>query len=289
MLMRMKSKLGPASVGLTVVLLAALVMAGCGSSLSGTVTLSGSTTVQPLAQEAADEFTKTNSKVTVTVQGGGSSVGITQVSEGTVNIGMSSRELKDNEKNLGLVDHQIAYDVIVMIVNPDVTITNLTTDQVKGIFTGKITNWNQVGGANETITVVIRDSSSGTREMFDQTALGSTTAAPVKLVPGAIETNSSGVMRQKVASTKGSIGYISNGYLNSSVKPIQFNGVTGNLTNGLNKTYPLARYLHMFTKGAATGAAKSYIDFVLSPDFQNTTVAKQYIPMSKVNPSSTTK
>lgn len=282
--MRRKSKVGITVASLILVLATALVVAGCGGSgLSGTVTLSGSTTLQPIAQEAADQFMKDNTSANVTVQGGGSSVGSTQVSEGTVNVGDSSRELKDEEKNLGLVDHKVAFDVIVLIANPGVSVSNLTTDQVKGIFTGSITNWSQVGGTDGTITVVTRDSASGTREMFDEKALGSTKDKPVSLVSGAIEANSNGVMRQKVASTKGAIGYISYGYLDKSVKPLQFNGVTGNLQTGLDKTYALSRYLHMFTKGEATGLTKAYIDFVLSPDFQNTTVSKEYIPMTKVN------
>jgi len=278
-----KRQVGIAIAGLLLIAVTALALAGCGSSgLSGTATLSGSTTVQPMAQEAADQFTKKNPSANVTVQGGGSSVGITQVSEGTVNIGDSSRELKDEEKNLGLVDHKVAFDVIVLIANPGVNVKSLTGDQVKGIFTGTITNWSQVGGADGTITVVTRDSASGTREMFDEKALGSTKDKPVKLVSGAIEANSNGVMRQKVASTKGAVGYISYGYLDNSVKALQYNGVAGNLQTGLDQTYPLSRYLHMFTKGAATGLTKAYIDFVLSPDFQNTTVSKEYIPMTKV-------
>lgn len=282
--MRRKSKVGITVAGLILVLVIALALAGCGGSgLSGTLTLSGSTTVQPIAQEAADQFMKANPSANMTVQGGGSSVGITQVSEGSVNIGDSSRDLKDEEKNLGLVDHKVAFDVIVLIVNPDMSVNNLTADQVKGIFTGAITNWSQVGGPDGTITVVTRDSASGTREMFDEKALGSTKDNPVKLVAGAIEANSNGIMRQKVASTKGAAGYISYGYLDKSVKPLQFNGVAGNLQTGLDKTYPLSRYLHMFTKGDATGLTKAYIDFVLSPDFQNTTVSKEYIPMTKVN------
>lgn len=282
--MRRKSKVGITVAGLILVLVIALALAGCGGSgLSGTLTLSGSTTVQPIAQEAADQFMKANPSANMTVQGGGSSVGITQVSEGSVNIGDSSRDLKDEEKNLGLVDHKVAFDVIVLIVNPDMSVNNLTADQVKGIFTGAITNWSQVGGPDGTITVVTRDYASGTREMFDEKALGSTKDNPVKLVAGAIEANSNGIMRQKVASTKGAAGYISYGYLDKSVKPLQFNGVAGNLQTGLDKTYPLSRYLHMFTKGDATGLTKAYIDFVLSPDFQNTTVSKEYIPMTKVN------
>jgi phosphate transport system substrate-binding protein len=282
--MQGKWKTGVIGAGLVLLTVTVIVLGGCGGSgVSGTVTLSGSTTVQPIAQEAADLFMKDNPSANVTVQGGGSSVGITQVSEGTVNIGDSSRGLKDEEKNLGLVDHKIAFDVIVLIVNPGVSVDNLTGDQVKGIFTGSITNWSQTGGTDGTITVVTRDSASGTREMFDEKALGSTKDQPVSLVTGAIEANSNGVMRQKIASTRGSIGYISYGYLDKSVKPLQFNGVTGNLQTGLDKTYPLARYLHMFTKGEPTGTTEAYIDFVLSPEFQNDTVTKEYIPMTKVN------
>ncbi|MBN2168324.1 MAG: phosphate ABC transporter substrate-binding protein [Actinobacteria bacterium] len=260
------------------------ILAGCGSSgLSGKVTLSGSTTVQPIAQEAADQFMEDNPGANVTVQGGGSSVGITQVSEGSVDIGDSSRELKDEEKDLGLVDHKVAFDVIVLITNPDVGIENLTADQVTDIFTGAITNWSEVGGQDEPIEVVTRDSASGTREMFDEKALGSTKDKPVELIKGAIEANSNGIMRQNVASTKGAIGYISYGYLDKSVTALDYNGVEASLENSLDKTYPLARYLHMFTKGEATGITSEYIDFVLSPDFQNETVSREYIPMTEVN------
>lgn len=265
-------------------LITVIAAAGCGSTgASGNLSLSGSTTVQPIAQEAADQFMKKNPGANVTVQGGGSSVGITNVSSGISNIGDSSRDLKDDEKTKGLVDHQVAYDIIVAIVNPDVTVKNLTAEQEKNVFLGKVTNWSQVGGANAPITVIIRDEASGTREMFDEKVLGKTSTNPVKPVTGAIEANSNGVLRQKVASTPHSIGYISFGYLDKSVKALQFNGVTGNLNTALDKSYPLSRYLHMFTKGAATGLAKTYIDFVLSPDFQNQTVAKDYVPMTKIS------
>jgi phosphate transport system substrate-binding protein len=265
---------------LLIVIFAAVMAAGCGG-VTGNVTASGSTTVQPIAQAAAEQFMKQNSGANVTVQGGGSSVGVTQVTEGSVNIGNSSRELKPEEEGKGLVDHQIAYDVIVMIVNPSVTVKNLTSAQAKDIFIGKVTNWSQVGGANAPIVVGIRDSASGTREMFDQKILGLTATNPVKPVAGAQESNSNGIMVQKVGSTSNMIGYTSYGYIKSSVKPVQLDGVTGNLANALNNTYPLGRYLHMFTKGKATGATESYINFVLSDDFQTNTVSKEYIPISK--------
>lgn len=281
--MRSKLKAGAALAGLVLLAITTIALAGCGSGgLSGTVTISGSTTVQPVAQEAADQFMEENPGINVTVQGGGSSVGITQVSEGTVDIGDSSRELKDEEQDLGLVDHKVAFDVIVIIINPDVSVDNLTADQAKGIFTGTINNWSQVGGSDLPITVIARDSASGTREMFDEKALGSSKDNPVEIVKGAIEANSSGTMRQNVASTDGAIGYVSFGYLDKSVTAVQLDGVEASLETGLAGSYPLARYLHMFTRGEPAGTAKSYIDYVLSEKFQDGTVSKDYIPMTEV-------
>ena len=278
-----------AAVGVTMAMVAAtlaLVLGGCGGGgVSGTVTASGSTTVQPLAQAASEQFMKENSGATVTIQGGGSSTGITQVSEGSVEIGDSSRELKPEEEGKGLVDNKVAYDIIVMIVNPDVSVTNLTADQAKGIFLGTIKNWSEVGGPNAEIVVVIRDEASGTREMFDEKVLGSTKDKPVKPVSGAQEAGSSGIMRQSVASTPNAIGYVSYGYLDKTVKAVELNSVKPTLANALNKTYPLGRYLHMFTKGEPTGATKSYIDFVLSDTFQTDVVSKEYIPISETDSS----
>lgn len=261
------------------------VLGGCGGGVSGTVTASGSTTVQPLAQAAAEQFMEENSGATVTIQGGGSSTGITQVSEGSVDIGDSSRDLKPEEEGKGLVDNKIAYDIIAMIVNPDVTVDNLTADQAKGIFVGTIKNWSEVGGPNEEIVVVIRDEASGTREMFDEKVLGSKKDAPVKSVSGAQEAGSNGIMRQKVASTPNAIGYVSYGYLDKTVNALELDGVKPTLENALNKTYPLGRYLHMFTRGEPTETTKAYIDFVLSDTFQTDVVSKEYIPIAETDSS----
>jgi phosphate transport system substrate-binding protein len=263
-------------------MLVASMATGCGNNavqgeqVSGTLTLSGSTTVLPIAQEAASEFMDKNPDANVTVQGGGSSVGISNVSEGVVDIGDASRELQGDETGKGLVDHQIAFDVITLISNNDVPVDSLTAEQVKAIFTGATSNWKDVGGPDAPIVVVVRDSSSGTREVFDDKAL-----SKQKVTAGAIETNSNGIMRQTVSSTPKSIGYISLGYMDSSIRKINYNGVEGTLETALAGTYPLARYLHMFTKGEPTGIAKSFIDFVLSRDFQNNVVSKEYIPMTQ--------
>lgn len=261
-------------------------LAGCGSSaggntkdtLSGRVTVSGSTTVLPIASEASTQFMDAHPGVTVDVQGGGSSVGITQVGQSAVDIGTSSRELKPEEQSLGLVSTKIAYDVIAVIVNPGVNVPSLTKDQVKGIFTGTITSWQQVGGSSAPISVVVRDKASGTREMFDQKALDSAS----NIVTSAIECNSNGILRDTVASTQNAIGYVSLGYMTSAVKAVQFNGVNATKANALSGSYPLARYLFMLTKGEAQGVAKAYIDFVTSAKFQNDVVSKEYIPLTQL-------
>ncbi|RJP31642.1 MAG: phosphate ABC transporter substrate-binding protein [Actinobacteria bacterium] len=276
------------AVSLAVALILTFAAVGCGESndqpvepdepkLSGTLDLSGSTTVLPLAQEAADMFMDENPDVTVNVQGGGSSVGISNVAEGVVDIGNASRGLKDEEKGLGLEDHEIALDVIVVIVHGDVPVEDLTADQVFDIFTGKVTNWKDVGGPDQAINVVVRDEASGTREMFDEKALKK--EAPLA---GAIETNSNGIMRQTVSSTPFSIGYISLGYLDSSVKAVKYDGVEGSKETAVDKTYPLSRYLHMFTEGEATGLAEAFIAFVLSDNFQDEVVSEEYIPMTEI-------
>ena len=269
-------------LSLAAAFLLVLAAVGCGngtasgSDLSGSLSLSGSTTVLPIAQEAADMFMEKYPKVTVNVQGGGSSVGISNVAEGIVDVGDSSRELNNDESSKGLVDHKIAYDVIVVITNKNVPVENLSADQVKGIFTGTIKNWQEVGGPDAPITVVVRDSSSGTREMFDEKAL-----QKQKPLSGAIETNSNGIMRQTISSTPNAIGYVSLGYADGSVKLLDYGGVAGNQANALNGSYPLSRYLHMFTKGEPSDLAKAFIDYVLSNDFQNQVVSKEYIPITE--------
>jgi phosphate transport system substrate-binding protein len=270
-------------------LTATVLVAGCGGSssdgtseYSGNVKVSGSTTVLPLAQEAAAGFMDANSDANVDVQGGGSSVGITQVKEGVVNIGTSSRDLKPEENSdNSLVPTKIALDVIAMAVNPNVTVDNLTRQQASDIFTGRITNWKDVGGADASIIVVVRDKASGTREMFDQKVLGTTSDKPVEPVASAIECNANGIMRETVASKPNSIGYLSLGYVNNKLKAVNLDGVVPSLANALNKSYSLSRFLYMVTKGEPGGTVKGYIDYVLSDQFQNDVVATEYIPIKQ--------
>jgi phosphate transport system substrate-binding protein len=274
-----------ASLCLLAALALFLTTAGCGkprtSEFSGRVKASGSTTVLPLSQEAAAEFTDANPAARVDVQGGGSSVGITQLIQGVVDIGNSSRELNPDEAK-GVVDHKIAFDVIALVVNPRMGVSDLSDAQVKAIFTGMIVNWKQVGGPDKEIVVVVRDQASGTREVFDKKALGATSEKPVESVASAIESSSNGVVREIVATTDNAIGYISLGYVNRRLKATEFNGVAPTVGNASTGKYPMARYLHMFTKGEPKGAVKGYIDFVESDKFQNEVVSEEYIKIRDV-------
>ena len=256
--------------------------AGALGRYSGRVRVSGSTTLLPLIQEASIEFMDANPRTKVDVQGGGSSTGITQLKSGIVNIANSSRELKGDETGWGLVDHRIAFDIIAIIVNPDVPVRNLTSNRVKAVFTGKVRNWKALGGPDEEIVVVVRDQASGTREMFDEKALGSTRDHPVESEPSAIECSSNGVVRETVANTRNSIGYLSYGFINRYVRALKVDDVPPDVGNSTTGRYPMARWLHMFTRGQPGGVAKGFIDFVLSDRFQNEVVSQEYIPVRDV-------
>jgi len=251
-------------------------MTGISCSVWGTnvVRVSGSTTLLPLVQEGADRFMNLYGDKTVLVQGGGSSVGVAQVKEGIVDIANSSRELKPEEDDGKLVDHRIALDVIVIVVHPGVSVSDLSREQVRDIFTGKVTNWSEVGGSDAPILVVVRDRASGTREMFDKEALDDE-----DVVGSAIESNSNGIVRETVAATPNSIGYVSIGYLNEFIKAVDYEGVVPTIDNARDGSYTLSRYLHMFTYGEPTGTAQEFIDYMLSEDFQLEVVAQEYIPV----------
>lgn len=273
---------------LAIVIASQLALAGCGkvkeSAFRGRVKGSGSTTLLPVSQEAAVQFTELNPAVRVDIQGGGSSVGIAQLEQGVVDLGNSSRDLNPGEGGGKLVDFRVAFDVIALVVNPSMPIDNLSDAQVRAIFTGKFTNWKEVGGPDKEIVVVVRDQASGTREMFDKKALGATPEKPVPCVSSAIESASNGVVREVVATTQNAIGYISIGYVNKRLKAISFDGVLPTKKDAASGRYKMARYLHMFTNGEPEGALKGYIDFVLSDKFQREIVATEYIPVKDVKP-----
>ena len=190
---------------------------------SETITIAGSTTIQPLAELFAEEFMAKNSNVRVDVQGGGSSVGVKAAGQKTADIGMASREIKDSEMTEfpEIKVFVIARDGIAIVANADVAVDNLTIEQIKGIFGGTITNWKEVGGADANIIVVSREEGSGTRSAFEEMVLGE----EVLMTETAILQPSNGSIRTNVSTTPNAVGYLSFGHLDDTVKAISVEGV----------------------------------------------------------------
>lgn len=257
----------------------ALMSAGCARSRGPQtqLTVTGSTTILPIAEVAAEQFQERNPGDRVLVAGVGSSAGIESVASGTSDIGTSSRDLKDEEKSLGLVDTPIAYDAIAVIVHPSNPIGSLTKAQVAAVFEGKITNWKQLGGPDTPIGLVNRDEASGTREAFSKIVLDKAPFDPTAAVlPG------TGQVRSVVADSPTAIGYISVGFADRSVKALAIDGVLPTEKTVADGSYALSRILHFFTKGQPSGLTKSYVDYVLSDDVQEGVVRDAgFIPIRK--------
>lgn len=274
---------------LTIVLgglvLIATMMSGCISDSGNegtprTLAVTGSTTVLPIAEQAAEAFMETDSYADIQVSGGGSSVGVQAVGEGTADIGMASRDLKDAEKEQypDLVRHVIARDGIALIVHKDNPVTSLTLDQVKAIYTGEITSWSEVGGEENAIVVIGRDSASGTREFFFESVMNKEDFVATQL-----EKNSNGAVKQTVAQTPGAIGYVGLGYVDDEVGGITID-VDGTLVeptveNVIAGSYPIARNLNMFTNGPASGLAQEYLDFITGPEGQVLVEEEGFVPL----------
>ncbi|MBN1399563.1 MAG: phosphate ABC transporter substrate-binding protein [Anaerolineae bacterium] len=236
--------------------------------------LAGSTTVQPLAEELAEAHMAVNPGVTIEVQGGGSSVGVTSAGEGTVDIGMASREVKSSEleqfKDLQVF--VIAYDGIAVVTNPGVELPGLTVEQVRDIFSGKVQNYSEVGGPDAAIVVVSREEGSGTRAAFEELVMGE----EAQIFEKALLQQSNGQVRTTVATTPNAIGYLSFGFLDASVKGVPVAGAEPTVANVKSGSYPIVRPLNMLTKGEPSGAAKAFLDFILGAEGQEI-VGQDYI------------
>jgi phosphate transport system substrate-binding protein len=246
-------------------------------TMAGTLQLAGSTTVQPLAEELANAYMAMHSDVTIEVQGGGSSVGVTSAGEGTVNIGTASREVKSSEFEAfpNLQVFTIAYDGIAVVVNPGVGDLNLTEAQVQSIFAGEITNFSEVGGPDAAITVVSREEGSGTRAAFEELVMACCDAAKV-ITENALLQQSNGQVRTTVATTPNSIGYLSFGFLDNTIQTVKIAGVDPTVANVKNGSYPIFRPLNMLTNGVPDELSQPFLDFVLGPDGQ-AIVGEDYI------------
>jgi phosphate transport system substrate-binding protein len=251
------------------------------------IKISGSTTVLPIVQKAADQYMANHPEADIQVSGGGSGVGIQAIGAKTVDIGMSSREVTKAEKAKypSFVITTVAQDGIAVIVNPANEARFITIDQVRDIYLGKIVKWTQITGANvpntnNQIVVIGRDSASGTRAYFDEFVL--LKATPTKTM---LEKNSNGAILQTVAQTPGSIGYVSIGFVSEDVKalPIWYNFdkiVAPTLSNVKTKTYPISRDLYVITNGQPTGLTGDFIKYILSPEGQKIVADEGYVTLT---------
>ena len=245
------------------------------AGMSGTISLAGSTTVQPVAEKLGEAFKAANPDVQIDVQGGGSSVGVKSAGEGTVDIGNASREIKDSEIDTypDLVIHTIARDGIAIVVNPGVTVDGLTKAEVQAIFAGEIANWSEVGGPDKAIVVVSREEGSGTRAAFEEMVMGE----EAMIVDTAILQPSNGAVKTTVSTTDDAIGFLSFGYLDASVKAVDIDGVKATVDNAKSGTYPIVRPLNMLTNGEPTGVVKAFLDFVMSAEGQAVVEEEGYL------------
>jgi len=238
-------------------------------ALAKDITIKGSTTVLPIAQITAEVFMERHPEAKISVQGGGSGIGVAGIIDGTCDIGDSSRSMKEQElsnavsKGVNPKANLVAMDGLAVIVHPSNKLNGLTKNQVKDIYIGKISDWSAWGGEKQKIVVVSRDSASGTFESFGEMALDKE-----KVRADALMQASNQAVASTVSKTPGAIGYVGLGYITPQVKALTLDGVIPSRETVLNNKYKLARPLFMYTNGAPQGVVKDFLDFVLSEEGQ---------------------
>jgi phosphate transport system substrate-binding protein len=244
-------------------MLCGCLMAGCsrGPAKSHSITIAGSTSVQPFAEKLAEIYMEVHSDSVVNVQGGGSTAGIKACRQGAAQIGTSSRELKPEESDLNRI--VIAYDGIAIIVNPQNKVRGISVAQLQAIFSGTLKNWGQLGWVNKPIFFVTREEGSGTRDAFEHLVMKN-----VEISNEALVEDSNGSVREIIATNPWAIGYISYGVVNDHVRALSVNEVTPTLWTIKNKQYKLTRPFLFVTRSQITPLAQKFMDFVLGRDGQ---------------------
>ena len=264
------------------VLLVFLMLLSCGAAFAASeISINGSTTILPFAQSTAEAFMKSYPEVRISVSGGGSGNGAKALIDGMAQVAAMSRRMKEGEiekaKAGGVepVEHSVAVDCIVPIVHPSNPVSDLTAQQLRDIYAGKITNWQEVGGPDKKIAVVGRDTSSGTYEVWNEKIMDKEDVTPRALIVA-----SSGALVQTVAGNPLSIGYDSLGYVDAKlVKALKIDGVEGTPETARAGNIVTSRLLYMYTNGNPTGDLKAYLDFLIGEDGQKYVAREGFVTL----------
>jgi len=256
---------------------------GAQAAFAGTITIKGSTTVQPVIQKAAEAFMKANPSVSISISASGSGDGAKAMIDSSCDLAMMSRDMKDSEKKAaadkGVTPKLlvIGYDCIVPVVHPSSKVVDLKIEQLKDIFTGKVTDWKDLGGDAGKVVVISRDSSSGTYEFWNEHVLNKE-----RVFAGALLQASNGAVSQAVSKNKLAIGYVSLAFAQTKeLKSLKVAGVAGSATSVLDKSYPISRGLNVYTNGEPKGELADFLKFVMSAEGQKLVQEADYVPLKK--------
>lgn len=279
----------------TLALICALLLGGCAGStgsratsvataerpalLVGKITFAGSTTMQPLVEKLAEQYRRHNDGIQMEIAAGGSVVGINAVQAGRVDVGMASRDLKDGEMKADMQQFLIAYDALAVIVNPKNPVRSLTVAQLRDIYTGRLTNWKELGGSDAPIRAVVREVSSGTRGAFDDLVLAGRAPAvrlSAEVTAGEVETT--------VAGDPGAVGYVGFGNLRPDIAAVSIDGVAPGPEAVQSGSYKLRRPLILLLGSLSRPLARTFVDFALSPEGQRLVAQDGWVPIRPNTP-----
>lgn len=270
----MKNEYKIAIIAIILIIIGGTILSS-GSGGSERIDIVGSTSVQPVAEKLVEEYKINHPDANINVQGGGSSVGIKSVQDGSADIGTSSKELDDNEKQ-DLKEYELGKDGIVLAVNANNDVSDLTKDQLKDIFSGKITNWKEVGGNDAEIHVVSREAGSGTLDAFESIVMGET-----KIKSDAIVQSSTEAVKQSVKQDENAIGFVSFAHMSDDVKSLSVEGIAPSSESIADGSYELQRPFLFLVKGEPSGDLKEFIDWINGPEARKVLDGEKIVKSNK--------